>query len=197
MGYITVTNSFTAGTPAVASAVNQNFADIVAGTSDGNKNLNMKNGVFTTLQVSNATFTCATVGVLRGSISIESAATAAEATIPILHGNINMTGSLNFTIATQTMTSTVTFTLTPTVTHYELVPTESSTPTIVLAPGSLATGTVLILTAIPHPSFTVSATIGDGQGANVTLNTDDGDSAMFVKRTVGYGGVWSAINTHA
>jgi hypothetical protein len=197
MGYITVTNSFTAGTPAVASAVNQNFADIVAGTSDGNKNLNMKNGVFTTLQVSNATFTCATVGVLRGSISIESAATAAEATIPILHGNINMTGSLNFTIATQTMTSTVTFTLTPTVTHYELVATESSNPTIVLGAGSLATGTMLIISAVPHPSFSVSANVGDGQGKGIVLKTDDGDTGIFIKRTVGYGGVWAAIHGHA
>jgi hypothetical protein len=41
MGYITVTNTFVDATTAEASEVNQNFTDLVNGTSDGTKDLNV------------------------------------------------------------------------------------------------------------------------------------------------------------
>ena len=83
MAYPAITYSFTNGTPADATEVNQNFADVITGLSDGAKDYNMRQGTLTQLS-------CVTVLT---SMNVADHISAPSATIPILNGTVSIAPS--------------------------------------------------------------------------------------------------------
>lgn len=83
MGYTAVTNSFTNGTTASASEVNQNFTDIINGLSDGTKDLSI------------AAITAAGTATFNGAITLGNATT----------DDLTITGSLASSIPIKTTAS--------------------------------------------------------------------------------------------
>ena len=63
MGYVTVTNTLTNGSTADATELNTNYSDLIAGTSDGTKDMNI------------AALTCAGAVTFNGNITLGNAIT--------------------------------------------------------------------------------------------------------------------------
>src|SRR3990167_2020770 len=83
MGYITVTNNFSNGSTSDADAVDQNFTDIINGTSDGTKDFSIN------------ALTCAGAATFNGNVTLGNAS----------GDDITITGSLAASVPIKTNNS--------------------------------------------------------------------------------------------
>jgi len=171
MAYPEVTNTFVNGTTADATEVNQNFADVIDGVSDGTKDINVSAAVIgSTLSVTGGASFVSTLGVT-GNLSVNTdkftvsgatGNTVVAGTLSVT-GNVSLTGTINST--GDFSVNTTKFTVSASTGNTVVAGTLSVTGTSTLSGTLEATGGLTVNTN----KFTVAAATGNTVVAG-TLN---------------------------
>lgn len=163
MAFITVTNTFTNGTTADATQVNTNFTDLIAGLSDGTKDINI------------SAFTAGGVSTLNGNTTIgaTSANTLSVVAVATFSSAINITPTTNQIVLGTTNKTTISATA-PAASRTYTIPDAGANADFVMTKGAktISGDTTFANTLAAGNVFTCAGTATFSQALIMTQATD-------------------------